>query len=138
MLMRQADEGGASGIFMDTKVVSSNQPGLVERTLDIGEIRLNYAEGPVNGKPLVLLHGLGRRWQVFLPLIPALSMRWHIFAPDFRGHGKSGRVPRGYGGTDYAEDVTHFLRECVPANVIIFGHSLGGMVAMWIASHHPE
>ncbi|MFY9662418.1 MAG: alpha/beta fold hydrolase, partial [Terriglobales bacterium] len=80
--------------------MSETHPGLVERTFDIGEgqlaVRLNYAEGPAAGPPLVLLHGLGRRWQVFLPLIPALSMRWHIFAVDLRGHGKSSRVSRGY------------------------------------------
>src|SRR5664279_3498661 len=138
MLMRQADEGGASGIFMDTKVVSSNQPGLVERTLDIGEIRLNYAEGPVNGKPLVLLHGLGRRWQVFLPIIPALSMRWHIFAPDLRGPGKSSHVANGYQGPRYSGDIAHLLKEGVRAPAVIFGHSLGGMLAMWVAAHQPE
>jgi len=113
-------------------------PGITEREFDTGEVRLNYAEGPPNGPPLVLLHGLGRRWQVFLPIIPALSMRWHIFAPDFRGHGKSSRIPRGYRGMEYAEDIIHFLRDRVPAQPIIFGHSLGGMVAMWAASHHPE
>jgi pimeloyl-ACP methyl ester carboxylesterase len=112
-------------------------PGITEHDFDTGEVHLNYAEGPPNGPPLVLLHGLGRRWQVFLPLIPALSMRWHIFAPDFRGHGKSGRVVRGYQGTQYSEDVTRFLRERVPGNPIVFGHSLGGMVGMWMASHHP-
>ena len=99
---------------------------------------LNYAEGPPNGPPLVLLHGLGRRWQVFLPLIPALSMRWHIFAPDLRGHGKSGHVSRGYRGTQYSDDIARFLRERVSAPAIIFGHSLGGMVGMWVAVHHPE
>jgi pimeloyl-ACP methyl ester carboxylesterase len=101
-------------------------------------VRLNYAEGPPNGPPLVLLHGLGRRWQVFLPLIPALSMRWHIFAPDLRGHGKSGHVSRGYRGTQYSDDIARFLRERVSAPAIIFGHSLGGMVGMWVAVHHPE
>jgi len=95
-------------------------PGITEHDFDTGEVHLNYGEGPPNGPPLVLLHGLGRRWQVFLPLIPALSMRWHIFAPDFRGHGKSGRVVRGYQGTQYSEDVTRFLRERVPANPIVF------------------
>ena len=112
-------------------------PGITEHEFDIGEVRLNYAEGPPNGPPLVLLHGLGRRWQVFLPIIPALSMRWHIFAPDFRGHGKSARIPRGYHGTQYADDIIRFLRERVPAHPIIFGHSLGGMIGMWVASHHP-
>ena len=89
--------------------------GLAERTFDTGEVQLNYAEGPANGPPLVLLHGLGRRWQVFLPLIPALSLRWHIFAPDLRGHGKSSRVARGYHGPQYSEDIASLLRERVGA-----------------------
>ncbi|MGD0415097.1 MAG: alpha/beta hydrolase [Terriglobales bacterium] len=113
-------------------------PGLVERSFDSGEVRLNYAEGPAHGPPLVLLHGLGRRWQVFLPVIPALSLRWHIFAPDLRGHGKSSRVPRGYHGSQYSEDIACLLRERVAAPAVLFGHSLGGMLAMWVASHHPE
>jgi pimeloyl-ACP methyl ester carboxylesterase len=113
-------------------------PGLVERNFDIGEVQLNYSEGPAHGPPLVLLHGLGRRWQVFLPLIPTLSLRWHILAPDMRGHGRSSRVRRGYHGPQYSEDITCFLRERVAAPVVLFGHSLGGMLAMSVASHHPE
>ena len=119
-------------------VVSETHPGLVEHTFDTGEVRLNYAEGPAHGPPLVLLHGLGRRWQVFLPMIPALSLRWHIFAPDLRGHGKSSHVPRGYHGPQYSEDIACLLRERVSAPAVLFGHSLGGMLAMWVASHHPE
>jgi pimeloyl-ACP methyl ester carboxylesterase len=118
--------------------VSENHPGLAEHTFDSGEVRLNYAEGPAHGPPLVLLHGLGRRWQVFLPVIPALSLRWHIFAPDLRGHGKSSRVARGYRGPQYSEDIAHLLRERVSAPAVLFGHSLGGMLGMWVASHHPE
>lgn len=113
-------------------------PGITEHVFDTGEISLSYAEGPSHGPALVLLHGLGRRWQVFLPLIPALSLRWHIFAPDLRGHGKSGRKARGYHGTEYAEDVARFLRERVQEPAVVMGHSLGGMLGMWIACHNPE
>jgi pimeloyl-ACP methyl ester carboxylesterase len=119
-------------------VVSENHPGLVEHSFDSGGVRLNYAEGPANGAPLVLLHGLGRRWQVFLPVIPALSLRWHIFAPDLRGHGKSSHVARGYHGPQFSGDIAGFLRERVAAPAVLFGHSLGGMLAMQVASHHPE
>jgi len=124
--------------ILSGNTVSENHPGLIERTFDTGEVHLNYAEGPAHGPALVLLHGLGRRWQVFLPLIPALSLRWHIFAPDLRGHGKSGRVARGYHGTQYAEDIARLLRERVSTPAVLFGHSLGGMAAMWVANHHPE
>jgi pimeloyl-ACP methyl ester carboxylesterase len=118
--------------------VSENHLGLVEHRFDTGEVELNYAEGPANGPPLVLLHGLGRRWQVFMPVIPALSLRWHIFAPDLRGHGKSSRAVRGYFGPKYSEDVACLLRERVSAPAVVFGHSLGGMLGMWVAAHHPE
>ena len=118
--------------------MSEIYPGLVERTFDTGEVQLNYAEGPAHGPPLALVHGLGRRWQVFLPVIPALSLRWHIFAPDLRGHGKSSRVARGYHGPRYSEDIARLLRERVSTPAVLFGHSLGGMLGMWVAYHHPE
>ncbi len=127
-----------SGLRLRGAILNEIHAGLTEHTLDTGEVRLNYAEGPAQGPPLVLLHGLGRRWQVFLPVIPALSLRWHIFAPDLRGHGKSSRVARGYHGPQYSEDIARFLRERISAPAVLFGHSLGGMVSMWVASHHPE
>lgn len=120
------------------KAVSENHPGLVERSFDTGEVRLNYAEGPPNGPPLVMVHGLGRRWQVFLPIIPALSLRWHIFAVDLRGHGKSSHVVRGYRGPQYSEDIAYFLSERVALPAVVFGHSLGGMLAMRVACDHPD
>ena len=112
--------------------------GLEEKSFDTGEVTLNYAEGEDNGPPLILLHGLGRRWQVFLPLIPSLSLRWHVYALDLRGHGKSGRIPRGYRGVQYSEDVIRFLRQQLKEPAILFGHSLGGMAAMWVAAHEPD
>jgi pimeloyl-ACP methyl ester carboxylesterase len=128
----------APGNIVREKFADEIRPGLTEHTLGTGDVQLNYAEGPANGPPLLLLHGLGRRWQVFLPVIPALSERWHIFAPDLRGHGKSSRVARGYRGPQYSEDIVHLLRERVGAPAVIFGHSLGAMLGMWVASHHPE
>jgi pimeloyl-ACP methyl ester carboxylesterase len=112
-------------------------PGFKEDTCDTGAVQINFAEGPDNGPPLVLLHGLGRRWQVFDPLIPTLSEKWHIYAPDLRGHGQSTHVPRGYRGKQYAEDIITFLEQRVTAPAVLFGHSLGGMIALWIAAHQP-
>jgi pimeloyl-ACP methyl ester carboxylesterase len=117
---------------------SEHHHGLQEKIFDAGEVKLNYAEGEDNGPPLLLIHGLGRRWQVFLSLIPSLSLRWHIYAVDLRGHGKSTHIPRGYRGSQYAEDVRAFLAQGVGEPAAVFGHSLGGLVGMSIAAHHPE
>ena len=68
-----------------------------ETAFDTGKVRINYAEGPSSGPPLVLLHGGSAWWQDFTPIIPDLASHWHLFAPDLRGHGKSGRVAWSYG-----------------------------------------
>jgi len=107
---------------------------LKEQTFNTGVTAINYAEGPPSGSPLVLLHGGGDRWQSFLPILPALAMRWHVFALDLRGHGKSGRVPHQYRPEDYARDVTAFLEQQLNEPPALFGHSLGGWVALLTAA----
>ena len=70
--------------------------------------------------------------------MPALSMRWHIYALDFRGHGKSDRVTRGYQWEAYAQDTVSFLKERMGEPAILVGHSLGAMVTLKIAAQVPE
>ncbi|MBD3343659.1 MAG: alpha/beta fold hydrolase [Chitinivibrionales bacterium] len=107
---------------------------LQSKYLSSGKIRLHYTEGPPNGPPLILLHGISVRWQSFLPIIPFLLPRRHIFALDFRGHGESGRADGSYAVDDYATDVSALIAQRIKETPIIFGHSLGGMVAMRVAA----
>jgi pimeloyl-ACP methyl ester carboxylesterase len=109
-----------------------------EHSFNTGVVTLNYAEGPVSGPPLVLLHGGSARWQAFETIIPDLAADWHLYAPDFRGHGQSGRVASGYRLQDYADDTIAFLRQQVSEPACIVGHSLGGMVALLVAAQCPE
>lgn len=109
---------------------------LTERTFDTGAVTLNVAEGPANGPLLVLLHGGSARWQACEPLVTDLADRWHVIAPDLRGQGKSGRVPWGYRVQDYADDIAALLRDHEPA--ILFGHSLGGIIALMVAAQYPD
>jgi pimeloyl-ACP methyl ester carboxylesterase len=107
-----------------------------ERSFRTGALTLNYAEGPEAGPPLLLLHGITQRWQEFLPLIPLLSQTHHVYALDFRGHGKSGRMKGAYRGEDYSHDVLEFLDAVVGGPAVIFGHSLGGMVSLYLAAKY--
>ena len=109
-----------------------------EKTFDTGPVAINYAEGPVNGPPLLLLHGLGTRWQSFLAIMPALAERWHVYAWDARGHGKSGRVAGAYTAHDYVTDLQQFITGLFDEPVIVFGSSKGGAVALALAAQQPD
>ncbi len=110
-----------------------------EKSFDTGEVILNYAEGPKSGTPMVLLHGGTVSWQHYQPLLPTLTEHWHVFAPDLRGHGKSGRpTDEQYHIVDYARDVAAFLKQQVNESVILIGHSLGAMTALATTSQVPD
>jgi len=111
---------------------------LKEKVFDTGTVKINYVEGPVSGHPLVLLHGGGDRWQHFLPILPSLVMRWHVFALDLRGHGKSGRVAGQYRPEHYVDDVVMFLERQLVDRAILFGHSLGGWIALLVAAQQKK
>ena len=106
---------------------------LEEKLFDTGVVQINYAEGPASGPALVLLHGGGDRWQDFLPILPTLVLRWQVYALDLRGHGKSGRAGGAYRPEDYVADVVSFVKRQLGEQVILFGHSLGGWIALLAA-----
>jgi len=108
-----------------------------EKTLNVGSLNLNYAESPPAGKPLLFLHGRTARWQTFLPLLPELEKDWHMFALDLRGHGKSDRAET-YKIHDYVPDVASVINNSVKDPVVLFGHSLGGMIGILVAARYPE
>jgi pimeloyl-ACP methyl ester carboxylesterase len=109
-----------------------------EYRFDTGAVILNYAEVPSPGTPLVLLHGGNARWQAFETIPPDLSGAWHVYAPDFRGQGKSGWVPGTYRLQDYTDDTIALLRHHIDEPAYLFGHSLGGIVALLVAAQYPE
>jgi len=110
---------------------------LVEKRFRAREAVLNYAEGPESGPPMLLIHGLTDRWQYYLPILPFLSERWHVYAIDFRGHGGSSWTPP-YRYLDHINDTITFIEENVKEPVVIFGSSMGGMVALMIAAKRSK
>jgi pimeloyl-ACP methyl ester carboxylesterase len=110
-----------------------------EYHLERDNMILNYAVGAPGGPPLLLLHGVTRCWQSFLPLVPALATRWQVWGLDFRGHGRSSPQPEGrYLVADYLEDADAALDAMPAGPVVVLGHSLGAMVAAALAARRPE
>ncbi len=110
---------------------------LIETAYPLDGLTLRGVRTDSDRPPLLLLHGLTRRWQTFLPLFPALATRWEIHAFDHRGHGGSDRA-EGYRVTDYVTDATALLRTHLARPTVLYGHSLGGMTALAVAAEVPE
>jgi pimeloyl-ACP methyl ester carboxylesterase len=111
---------------------------LEEKTFDTGTVKLNYAEGPPSGPPILLLSMMTKSWKSYQPVIPALTPNWQVFALDYRGHGKSGRVPGGYKALDHYEDLKAFVFQVFTEPVVLLGHSMGSGMSLSFAERHPE
>ena len=94
-----------------------------------------WESGDSDATPIVLLHGVSRRRQTFAPLLPWLVPRHAVRAYDHRGHGGSGRHAR-YRVADYAADCLGVLPPSEKA--VLYGHSLGALVALVTAARAPD
>lgn len=67
---------------------------------------------------------------------------FNVFIYDYRGYGEStGGPPREKLAYEDAERAWTYLvaeRRIAPATIVIYGHSLGGVVAIDLASRHPD
>lgn len=97
---------------------------------DARGVRLRVFRGG-EGPPLLLLHGFGGAAWNYTEMAPLLPGR-RLVVPDLPGHGGSEPLPAP-SLSGFADAVATLLDE--PAAV--FGHSLGGVVALRLAERHP-
>ncbi len=90
-----------------------------------------------SGPLLLLLHGVTRCGSDWEPLLPALAANWKVIALDQRGHGDSPREGN-YFVADYVADAVRMVRDELETPLVIFGHSLGAMVAAAVAAELPQ
>ncbi len=95
--------------------------------------------GPIDGPPVLLIHGNCSSSGFWEPLLRHLPQDWRIVAPDLRGYGASPAlgVDATRGVRDFADDVAPLLTAFERKPVVV-GHSLGGGVAMQLLLDHPE
>ena len=92
-----------------------------------------YFEKTGSGRPLLMLHGNGEDHTIFREAVAKLSQRYTCYVLDSRGHGRSTRVaPLHY--RDMAADVLDFLEAYGLQDVLLYGFSDGGIVALMAAA----
>lgn len=117
----------------------TNKAGFVEKqaVLDNGTV-LNYAEGPSNGTPLLLIHGQMAAWRIYMKVLPELSKYYHIYAIDCYGHGESSKDTCKYSAQAMGEDFIWFIENVIGGPAVVSGNSSGGLMAAWLAANSPE
>lgn len=87
--------------------------------------------------PLLLLHGALGSQQQFSSLLPALSLRFQVYHFDFSGHGGK-EIAGPFGLERFANEVLHHLDTLQLTQAHLFGYSMGGYVALYLARYFPE
>ena len=102
-------------------------------------VRLAYRlDGDDDSPSIVLVNSLGADLRMWDPQVAALSRRFRVLRYDIRGHGQSGLSDEEVTIERLGLDLMDLLDELSIRSVHICGLSLGGMIALWLAVHHPE
>lgn len=85
-------------------------------------------------KNLLLLHGALGYGKQFDALSELLEDKYKVYAPDFIGHG--GReIPKHLSIHDFSLEIKNYIENAVGGEVEVFGHSMGGYVALYMAAN---
>ncbi len=87
---------------------------------------------------LVLLHGAIGSKDQFLSLQNILSKHFHVHAFNFYGHGGDDFPEEPFSISLFAEQVVNYVQSVELNQVNIFGYSMGGYVALYMAKYYPH
>ncbi|MFN8297621.1 MAG: alpha/beta fold hydrolase [Chitinophagales bacterium] len=89
-------------------------------------------------KELLVLHGaLGSREQ-FTELEKWLGESFKVHILNFSGHGRRPSHHHSFTIQNFAHEVLDWMNENYIQTIDIFGYSMGGYVALWLARFYPD
>lgn len=92
-----------------------------------------------SGSPLLLIAGQATALTGWEPIVPELAKSFRVIRFDHRGIGESDEGPSEYFSTrEFAADALTVLDAAGVQRAHIYGHSMGGRVAQWLAIDHPD
>lgn len=96
-------------------------------------VSLAYFQGGL-GKSVLFLHGGGVRALTYRRFLRALLKKYRVIAPDLPCFGASSTPKETWGLDNYAECLDKFIGHLGLQEVIVIGHSMGGGVALNLAT----
>lgn len=111
--------------------------GVAAATTDVDQGRLAWREAG-NGETVLLLHGLGGSRTAWGPQLEALGARYRVVAWDLPGYGASAPLDGPLTFAALADAVARLLDALSTDRAQVVGLSMGGMIALHTALHHPD
>ncbi len=113
-----------------------------ELDVEVNGITLHYEAWGTFSTPeraVILIHGITSNCKAWAVLGPALAAQgWYAIAVDLRGRGQSAKPAHGYGIPFHANDLLALADALELPRVALVGHSLGALIALWMAALHPD
>ncbi len=101
------------------------------------ELYYRYALPAEPKASILIIHGYGEHSGRYVHVIEAFAARGYaVFVPDYRGHGRSSRTLGDLEGRNKIREDLHILtqtisQQCPGLPVVLLGHSMGGMFALY-------
>jgi pimeloyl-ACP methyl ester carboxylesterase len=89
-------------------------------------------------KNLLILHGAIGAVKQFTHYVKFLESDYKVYAIDFTGHGGSDIPSIPFSIKLFGNDVLKWMEQKNFETIDIFGYSMGGYVALYLARHYPE
>lgn len=107
--------------------------------IDSNRIKIHYLEFPAEGKPLLIfMHGLTANAHAFDGIVAeGLIGQYHMVSVDLRGRGLSDYPAFQYTMQDHANDILRLMDAIGAVKASFVGHSFGGLLSIYLASHYP-
>ncbi|MDP9373996.1 MAG: alpha/beta hydrolase [Chloroflexota bacterium] len=115
-----------------------------DRYVEVNGLQIHYVEWPGGadggpaGEPVLLVHGLTASARSLAGIAETLALTRGVVAPDLRGRGRSDKPREGYSFAHHTADLIALLDRLGIARVALVGHSLGALIGVYLAAHHPE
>ncbi|HEU5100670.1 MAG TPA: alpha/beta hydrolase [Roseiflexaceae bacterium] len=87
--------------------------------------------------PVLLLHGVQAAGLTWLRTAKAIEATYDVVMPDFRGHGRSGRVGDELQADTLVNDTIRMIGALELPMPFVVGHSMGADIAGRLAAAHP-
>ncbi len=110
----------------------------MDRFAQVNGIRLHYLDYNGGQPALIFLPGLSANAHAFDGVMAAgLSPQFRVISLDLRGRGLSDKPASGYSMAEHAADVIALLDALGIERAVVCGHSFGGLLTIYLASHFP-